>query len=102
MLSKSFRLIWIKLQVQNNIHFNFPIPLYIFQELLNCFLDFMILACFFVPKPVKSVSTPSFSINTVKELVQMILETFDSLTGCEPYDLVEVTTDHVKVCIKIS
>lgn len=104
MLNKSFRLIWIKLQVHNNVHFNlpFPIPLYIFQELLDCILDLTIFACLFVPNSSKPGYSSSFSVYTVKELVLMINNLFDALTEGEPYDLVDVTADKVKVSIKIS
>ncbi len=106
MLNRSFHLIWIKLRIQNKIHFNlpFPIPLYIFQELLDCILDLLIFTCLFIPKPAKPQPYSSFSytVYTVKELVQMIIKLFDSLTESAPYDFVDVAAENVRVSIKIS
>ncbi len=103
MLSKSFRLIQIKLQVNNNVHFNFPfpIPFYIFQELLDCFLELIIFVCLFIPKPANPGLSSSFSVYAAKELVQMVIQIFDSITECEPFDLVDVSADHVRVSIKV-
>ncbi len=97
---KGFRLLWIKLQIENKkfISIPFPIPLYIFQELLDCFLDLLTFACFFVPKP---NSSSRITIYSVKALVIIVIKLLDSLTKGEPYDLVDVTTDKVKVLIKI-
>jgi hypothetical protein len=101
MLNKSFRLIWIKLQMENNIHFNlpFPIPIYIFQELLDCILDLLSLACLFAPNAPKQ--NTSYSIYVLKEMVQMVIKLFDSMTEGEPYDLVDVTAGQIRVSIKI-
>jgi len=38
---------------------------------------------------------------SVKELIIMTKKMLDSLAGDEPYDLVDITTDEVKVLIKI-
>lgn len=100
---KGFRLLWIKLETSNRrfISIPFPIPLYIFQELLDCFLDLLTVACFFVPKVPNPNSSSRFTIYSVKALVIIVMKLLDSLTEDEPYDLVDVTTDKVKVLIKI-
>ncbi len=100
---KGFRLLWIKLEISNTKFFRipFPIPLYIFQELLDCFLDLLTVACFFVPKTSKTHSSSRITIGSVKALVIMVMKLLDSFTEDEPYDLVNVTTDKVKVLIKI-
>jgi hypothetical protein len=101
MLIKGLRILWFKLQVEKHKHLclPLPIPLYIFQELLDCILDLLTLAFLFVP----SITNPNSSntVNTIQELVQMIMKLFDSLTEGAPYDLVDVTADKIKVSIKI-
>lgn len=113
MLNNQFRILWFKLQMEENPHLNlsFPVSLYVFQELLECILDILNFASFFIPnRPVLSSLTSSstslmpsssFSFHTLKELVQMIMSLFDSLTVGEPYDLVDVTADKIKISIKI-
>jgi hypothetical protein len=100
---KSLRFLWIKLQTPNKgfISIPFPIPLYIFQELLDCFLDLLTVACFFTPKVPDPNSSSRITIYSVKTLVIMVMKLLDSLTEDEPYELVDVTTDKVKVLIKI-
>lgn len=100
---KGFRLLWIKLQVENSrfINIPFPIPLHIFQELLDCFQDLLTAACFFVPKVPDPNSSSRITIYSVKDLVNIAIKLLDSFPEDEPYDLVDVTTDKVKVLIKI-
>lgn len=97
------RFLWIKLRIENRrfIRFPFPIPLYIFQELLDCFQDLLAAACFFIPKVPDPSSSAPITIYSVKELVIITEKLLDSLAGDEPYDLVDITTDEVKVLIKI-
>lgn len=97
------RFLWIQLRIENRrfIRIPFPIPLYIFQELLDCFQDLLTAACFFIPKAPDPSSSVLATIDSVKELVIMTKKLLDSLAGDEPYDLVDITTDEVKVLIKI-
>jgi hypothetical protein len=103
MLNNRFRILWFKLQREENPHLylSFPISLYVFQELLDCIMDLLELACFFVPKRTNMNSSSPFSVYTVKELVQMMISLFDAITEGEPYDLVDVTADKIKISIKI-
>lgn len=100
---KGFRLLGIKVETSNKkfISIPFPIPLYIFGELLDCVLDLLTVTCFFVPKVPDQNSSSRITIYSVKALVIMVMKLLDSLNADEPYDLVDVTTDKVKVLIKI-
>lgn len=101
MLNKGFRILWLKLQMEKYKHLclPLPIPLYVFQELLDCILDLLTVARFFVPNKTNPNSPNTF--NTIKELVQLLMKLFDSLTEGEPYTLVDVTVDKINVSIKI-
>jgi hypothetical protein len=71
-------------------------------ELLDCFLDLLIIACFFVPKPSQpNSSSHGVSIHFIKEVVGDCIILLQSLSGEEPYDLIDVATDKVKVLIKV-
>jgi hypothetical protein len=100
---KGFRLLWIKLETSNNrfISIPFPIPLYIFEELLDCFLDLLTVVCFFITKVPEPNSSSRITIYSIKALVIIVMKMLDSLTGDEPYDLVDITTDKAKVLIKV-
>ncbi len=100
---KGFRLLWIRIRTTNKrfIDIPFPIPLYLFQELLDCFLDLLSVICFFVPKEPDSNPSSRITIHSVKLFVIMLIKLIDSLGGEEPYDLVDVTTDQVQVLIRI-
>ncbi len=99
---KGFRFLWIKLQIENKrfLSIPFPVPLYIFQELLDCALDLLTIAGLFVPKT-PNLKSSQITLSTVKELVIMVMKILDSITEGEPYDLVDVTTEEVKILIKI-
>lgn len=100
---KGFRALWIRLQIKDRrfIKIPFPIQLYIFEELLDCFLDLLIIACFFTPRTSTPNSSARVSVHLVKELVTDVITLLRSLNDDEPYDLIDVTTDKVKVSIKI-
>jgi hypothetical protein len=88
------------MESNKHFYFTFPIPLYIFQEVLDSIIDFLSFACLFAPKRT-SPNSSSVSIYAVKDLILMSTKLLDSLTEGEPYDLVDVTADKVKVSIKI-
>ena len=100
MWNKCLRILWFKLQIDKDKHFSlpFPIPMYIFQELLDCTFDLLTVLCVFIPR-LSSYST--FSAYTIKELVELTMKLLDSITEDGPYDLVDVTADKVRVFIKI-
>lgn len=101
MWNKGFHLIWFKFETGQNRRFKLPlpIPLYIIEELMECTLDLLTVICLFAPSA-QSIRS-CFSIHNVKELVQMSIKLFGSLTGEEPYDLVDITADKIKVSIEI-
>lgn len=103
MWNKGFRLLWFKLQTDKNKQFglSFPIPMYIFQDLLDCTLDFFTVMCFFVPKTNQLSSSTTYGIYAMKELVEITMKLLDSITQGDPYDLVDVTADKVRVFIKV-
>lgn len=99
---KGCRLLWLKLQIEGRgLGIPIPIPLYTFQELLDGCLDLLTAACFFVLKAPDPGSAASITVYSVKELIIMVIKLLDSLAEDEPYDLINVTTDKVKVLIKI-
>ncbi len=100
---KCFRLLWIKLQIEDRrfINISVPMPLYIFQELFDSFLDLLTVACFFVPKARDSNSSSRINIYSMKALTAVVMKVLDSLNEDEPYNVVDVSTDKVKVLIKI-
>ena len=103
MSTKGFRILWIKLQIEDKRFIKIPLPiqLYIFEELLDCFLDLLSIACFFTPKTSVPNGSARISVHLMKDLVIDVIRLLRSLSGEEPYDLVDVTTDKVKVLIKI-
>jgi hypothetical protein len=100
---KGCRLLWLKLQIEGKggINIPFPISLHVFYELLDCFLDVLIVGCFFAPKTTDSNFTPKVTIYNVKELVMVVMKLLDSLAQNESYDLVNVKTDNVNILIRI-
>jgi len=103
MSNRRFRSLWIQLHIEDKhyIIIPFPIPLYIFEELLDSFLDILIIACFFASKTPAPNASSRVSVPLVKELVVALIVLLRSLNGDEPYDLVDVSTDKAKVLIKI-
>lgn len=98
-----FHTLSIGLQIAERRFIKIPIPiqLFIFEELLESFLDILNIACFFVPKTAHPNSGSSLSIHSTKALVIAVLTLLGSLNIDEPYDLIDVTTDKVRVLIKV-
>ena len=103
MWNRGFRILWIKIHTTGERHFyiNFPVCLYVFQELFDCLLDIMEFACLFLPKHPSTQFQHAISAKAVEEMIYSIDQLFSSITACEPYDLVEVNTKNVTVSIKI-
>lgn len=101
-MTKRLRILWVKVQISGGKHFylNLPISLYAFEELLDCVIDLLNVACFFTPKqPLTSSST--VSVHTVKSLMKELINLMDLLAVSEPYDLVNAEIRNVKVSVKI-
>lgn len=100
---KGCRFLWIKLRIENKrfTKISFPVPLYILRELLDCLPDMLTVACFFAPKKPDPRASSRITVRSVNELAGLIMKLPDSLTEDEPYDLVDVTTDTVKLVIQI-
>jgi len=88
MWNKKFHLMWIKLEFgQNRIsRLPVPVPLYIMEEIFDCIQD---------------IKNTPYSIHNLKDMVQMAIRLSGSLTGEEPYELVDITAQHVRVSIQI-
>ncbi|WP_414150829.1 hypothetical protein ACIZ62_18185 [Acetobacterium carbinolicum] len=100
---RGFHALWIRLQIEDRrfIRIPFPIPIYIFEELLDCFLDILVIACIFVPKAPHPNATSRISVHLVKELVADVITLLGSLNIDEGYDLIDVATDKAKVLIRV-
>lgn len=104
MLIKGFRVALVKVQVheKRNINLSFPVPFSILQELLDSALDILELTCFLSKgKGTGAESTKLATVYSAKDLVSMSMELLDSLAGNEPYDLIDVAADNVRVSIRI-
>lgn len=99
MLNKRFHVLWFKMQREDkHLNLSFPIPIYIFEELLDCISDLLGFACFFTPARQQNTYS-SFSVQGVKALTLGIINLFDSLTEDESYNLVDVKANKIKVSI---
>lgn len=103
MWNRGFRILWIKVHTTGDRRFyiNFPVSLYVFQELFDCVLDIMEFTCLFLPKHSTVHFPHPISAKAVREMIHSIEQLFASLTDSEPYDLVEVNTKNVTVSVKI-
>jgi len=101
MLNRGFRIVWVKVHINNkSFHLNLPISFYAFEELLDCFMDLLNFVCFFEPHNYKPAYS-ALSMHTIRELLYALIKLFDSITFTEPYDLVDVEVENVKVSIRI-
>jgi hypothetical protein len=101
MWNRGLRIIWLKIQLQNgkNFRLSLPISLNVLMELLDGALDLMTMICMVAPK--KPHSASHVSAHSIKELTQLLMILFGSITKDGGYDLVEVSADHVNVSIKV-
>jgi hypothetical protein len=102
MLNRGFRILWVKVQLSDTrfFHINLPISLFAFQELLDCIMDILAFLCIFEPSNHKPVNS-FLSMHTMRDLTNALIQFFDSLVGTEPYDLVEVEAEKVKISVRI-
>lgn len=93
---------WVKVHISGGkpFYLNLPISLYAFEELLDCVMDLLGVACFFTPNQ-QLTNSSSISVHTIKSLIKALINLMNSLVGCESYDLVNVEVENVKVSIKI-
>jgi hypothetical protein len=104
MLINGFRVAMVKVQVheKHNINLTFPVPFSILQELLDSALDILELTCFITKGNGNwSKSAQLATMHNAKDLVMMSMKLLDSLAGNEPYDLIDVAADNVRVSIRI-
>lgn len=101
-MTKGLRILWIKVHISGGRHFylNLPISFYVFEELLDCAMDLLDVACFFTPKQ-QLLGSSSLSVHTVSSLMKALSKLMDSLVGSEPYELINVEVENVKVSVKI-
>lgn len=108
MWNKKFPIIWLKLSISEGRRFflTLPIPLYVFGELMDCLLDLLTFAYLFLPKGYKDSELNTIQntnmIHSVIELVYLTRKLFSSLIEGEPYDLVNVAANKVKIIIHVS
>ncbi len=97
---KHFPLLWIRLQLTDRKLIGFPIPIFVIQEIMDCFLDLLLLISIVHPK--KSTSSPSvISVPALRNLIQALMRLFDSVTDSGPYELVGIRTDKVTITIRV-
>lgn len=101
MLTKKIHILWFNLEREDrHLHLSFPIPFYIFVELLDCILDLLEFTCLLIPER-RQKESPSFSVHGARTLAQYTINLFDSLAGDEPYYLFDVKADKIKLSAKI-
>ncbi len=102
MWTKRFRVIWLQLYVDHGrrFHLTLPISSYALVELLDCAVDLLDLACCFVPKGF-TPNSHTLPLHATRELLLGLNNLLDSLTGSEPYDLLDIEADQVRVSLKI-
>lgn len=100
---KSFRILWITVRIENKkfLKIPLPLPLCVFQELSDCFLDIINAAYAFTPKADRRGASYRSKIYSAKALVIVVMKLLDHLGGDEPYDLVDAATEDSRVSIKV-
>ncbi len=103
MSTRGFRCLWIRLQLKDKrfIKMPFPIQLYILEELLDCCLDLLSIACLFIPQRSTGGSSSQISVHSMKELVLDVMALLRALNDDEPYDLIDICTDEVQLSIRV-
>ncbi|WOO38062.1 hypothetical protein R2R35_06055 [Anaerocolumna sp. AGMB13020] len=111
MLSKLYPVLWISIRIreEKNFSLSLPLSLFVIDELLDCVQDLVSIAVWFIPeKKFKlsrndSINLPvqSFSPSAISEMLKGTRVLLKSFKTSESYDLVNVTTDNVRVLIKM-
>jgi hypothetical protein len=63
-------------------------------------MDLLDFACFFEPPNYKPTYS-ALSMHSIRELLKVLIKLFNSITFTEPYDLVEVEVENVRVSVRI-
>ncbi|WKY43177.1 hypothetical protein Q5O14_10935 [Eubacteriaceae bacterium ES2] len=96
---RGFRSLWIRLEIKDRRFFRFPLPfsILILEDLLGCFLDLLTIISPFINE-----KTSPYNFNkTAKELTVQTLKLLNDLNYGETFDFVNVSTDEVKIWIKV-
>jgi hypothetical protein len=111
MLSKFYPVLWISIRIREEKKFSLSLPIsfFVLEELIDCAQDLLAIAVWFIPdkklklSDLNSINLPvqSFSPAAVSEMLQGTRNLLKSLKTSEPYNLVDVTTDNVRVLIKM-
>lgn len=103
MSNKSFRLLWFKLRLNDKKQFmlNFPVPLYVLQELFDCTLDLLSIACMFSHKNSGRDASSQLTVYNLRDIIMMAISLFDSLSEDAPYDLADISTEKAGILISI-
>lgn len=101
MLIKKLQIIWVKVDIKEGkrFYFNIPLSLYTFYELFDCIMDLLNVANFLIPNQQQKNFT--YSVHTVKVLMEELIHLMDTLVDSKPYEFVNVEVENVKVSIKI-
>lgn len=101
MLIKRLQIIWVKVDINKGkrLCFNIPLSLYAFYEFLDCTIDLLNVANFFIPN--RQQKNFTFSVHTIKVLMEELIYLIDSLIDSEPYEFVNIEAENIKVSIKI-
>lgn len=84
-------IIWFKITTtEKRFKITFPLPFFIFEELLYSFLDVMDVASIFIK-----------SSRPARDMIRATLSLLSSLTDTQTYDLVHVQADKVEILIRL-
>jgi len=102
MSTSVIHILWLKF-IREDKYFcpSFPIPLYIFIELLDCVSDLIEFTYFLVPKK-KQDTDSSFTVQSAKILTQKTIDLFYSLAEDESYYLFDVKINKIRISAKIT
>lgn len=100
---KSGHYVWLKIKVESKRYMNISLPVSInaVREILDCFVDLLSAACFFVPNVHKADSDTQMTVFTMRDFVILVEKLLDALTDEGAYNLIDVAADDVNVSIKI-
>ncbi|HWQ51740.1 MAG TPA: hypothetical protein VN369_08055 [Terriglobales bacterium] len=101
MSNRRARVIWFKLDKagEKGIHLALPISLHVLRELLDSYHDLATVLCLFMPA--KQEPHSRGTLRSGKELTLRLTQLLGSIGENGPYDLLDVSTDEVKVRISV-